>query len=67
MTSWGSKPIENFTGVSGDKLIMGILASTKAGGPNYLYSPEVIAKFKAWLHEKNYVMGGWMMWDSHWD
>ena len=46
---------------------MGILASTKAGGPNYLYSPEVIAKFKAWLTEKKYPMGGWMMWDSHWD
>ena len=67
LTPWGSKPIPNFSGVSGDKLLMGILASTKAGGASYLYSPEVIGKFKAWLLEKKYPMGGWMMWDSHWD
>ena len=64
--SW-MQPIPNFTGVSGDKLMMGVLASTSAGGASYYYSPEVIGQFRAWLAENNYPLRGFMMWDSHWD
>lgn len=67
MTPWGSKPLENFIGVAGEKILMGILASKNAGGESYLFKPEVLAKFKLWLEEKKYPLGGFMMWDSHWD
>ena len=40
------QPIANFSGVSGEKLMMGVLASTKAGGSNFYFKPEVISKFK---------------------
>jgi chitinase len=64
--SW-EQPIANFTGVSGDKLLMGVLASTSAGGSSYYYSPDVIAQFRQWLADNNYPLKGFMMWDSHWD
>ena len=67
MTPWGSKPLPNFSGIAPEKFLMGILASRKAGGPDYYYTPEVIAKFKEWLKQKGYTIGGFMMWDSHWD
>jgi chitinase len=66
LVSWG-KPIPDFTGVAGEKLLMGLLASTSAGGANYYATPEVIAEFKAWLAANNYPLRGFMMWDSHWD
>ena len=47
--------------------MMGILASTKAGGAAYYYQPGVIDEFKAWLAENKYELRGFMMWDSHWD
>ena len=49
MTPWGSEPLANFIGAPGEKIIMGILASTVAGGSAYYYTPDVIAAFKAWL------------------
>ena len=61
------KPIPNFSGVAGDKLLMGVLASTRAGGAGYYYQPQVIADFKAWLAENKYPLRGFMIWDSHWD
>jgi chitinase len=64
--SWMT-PIPNFSGVEGDKLMMGILASTSAGGASYYFRPEVIDSFKQWLGEKKYPLRGFMMWDSHWD
>lgn len=67
MTPWGSKPIENFKGVKGEKILMGVLASTKAGGEAYLFKPEVLAQFKQWLSANKYPLGGFMMWDSNWD
>ena len=51
--SW-MHPIANFSGVSGNKLMMGVLASTKAGGANYYYSPKVINEFKEWIVDNNY-------------
>jgi len=46
---------------------MGILASKHAGGQAYLFKPEVLAKFKEWLVKEKHELGGFMMWDSHWD
>ena len=53
--------------MDGNKLIMGVLASTKAGGAAYYYQPAVIEQFKAWLADNKYELRGFMMWDSHWD
>jgi chitinase len=67
MTPWGSKPLPNFKGVAGEKLVMGITASTSAGGAAYYYTPQVIAEFRSWLKANKYPMAGFMLWDSHWD
>ena len=64
--SWQT-PIANFNGVSGDKLLMGVLASTSAGGASYFYSVDTITAFRSWLTANNYPLRGFMMWDSHWD
>lgn len=39
--AWSS-PIPNFKGVSGQKLMIGVLASTSAGGAQYYAPPSVI-------------------------
>lgn len=44
-----SAPLPNFKGVSGDKLLMGVLASTSAGGAAYYAPPSVIREFKMWI------------------
>ena len=67
MTPWGSEPIPGFEGVKGEKIMMGVLASTVAGGSAYYYTPDVINAFQDWLEENNYPMAGFMSWDSHWD
>lgn len=67
MTPWGCSPIANFSGVAGEKLVMGLLASTSAGGSAYYVTPDVIAAFKQWLDDNSYPLAGFMMWDSHWD
>lgn len=64
--SW-EQPIPNFSGVSADKLMIGVLASPSAGGSSYFYSADVIAQFRQWLSDNNYPLRGFMMWDSHWD
>jgi chitinase len=64
--SWET-PIANFTGVAGEKLMMGVLASTSAGGASYYYPPDIITAFRSWLATNNYPLAGFMMWDSHWD
>lgn len=66
LVSWG-KPIANFSGVAGEKLLMGVLASTVAGGSNYYADDTVIKAFRDWLAANNYPLRGFMMWDSHWD
>lgn len=45
---WG-KPIPNFNGVAGNKLLMGVLASTSAGGAAYYAPPAIITSFKNFL------------------
>ena len=62
-----SGPIAEFKGVSGEKLLMGVLASTSAGGLQYYAPPSVITEFKSWIKENNYPLKGFMMWDSNWD
>lgn len=64
--SW-QQPLANFTGVSGDKLLMGVLGSTSAGGASYYYTVDVINQFRSWLAANKYPLKGFMMWDSHWD
>ena len=61
------KPIDNFEGVAGRKLMMGVLASTSAGGAAYYYQPSVVQEFISWLSENKYELNGFMIWDSHWD
>lgn len=60
-------PIANFTGVDGNKLLMGIEASPEAGGSNYYVNSTTIQDFKNWLVGNDYPLKGFMMWDSHWD
>lgn len=59
--------IPGFAGVAGEKLIMGILASTSAGGAAYYATPDTISKFQAWLTVNKYTLKGFMTWDSYWD
>jgi chitinase len=66
LMTWG-KPIPNFSGVAGNKLLIGLIASTNAGGANYYITPDIISRFKQWLKSHNYPLKGFMMWDSHWD
>ena len=61
------RPIPGFDGVRGEKLIMGLLASDKAGIPDYYGSPETIRQFKSWLRDTGYGLAGFMLWDSNWD
>lgn len=60
-------PLADFKGVAGNKLMMGVLASTSAGGSAYYFSPDIIRQFKSWLAQNNYELRGFMSWDSHWD
>ena len=62
-----TKPIPNFEGVSGKKLLIGLLASTSAGGADFYGKPETIVAFKKFLASKKYALKGFMIWDSHWD
>ena len=66
LSKWAG-PIPNFAGVSGKKLLIGLLASTSAGGAGYYGQPGTIAAFKTFLESKNYPLKGFMIWDSHWD
>lgn len=66
MVTW-AKPIPNFAGVDGNKLLIGLEASTSAGGSNYYITPEIIKAFKQWLTDNNYPLRGFMIWDSNWD
>lgn len=61
------KPIPNFGGVRGDKLIIGFMASRDAGIPEYYGNPDVIRQFKSYLNSNGYNIAGFMMWNSHWD
>jgi len=67
MTPWGCSPIANFSGIAGEKIVMGIPSSTTAAGSAYYYTPAVINDFKTWLDANNYPLAGFMTWDSHWD
>jgi chitinase len=60
-------PIPNFTGVAGSKLLIGLLASTSAGGSSFYATPAVVKEFKTWLATNNYPIEGFMIWDSYWD
>ena len=66
MMTW-AQPIPNFSGVDGNKLLIGLEASTTAGGSNYYVTPAIINDFKIWLAANNYPLRGFMIWDSHWD
>jgi chitinase len=60
-------PLANFTGVDGNKLLVGLMASQSAGGAGYYATPDTISQFKDWLAAKGYPLKGFMLWDSHWD
>lgn len=62
-----TKPLDNFAGVSGKKLIIGMLASTSAGNPSYYAQPDTIRQFKSWAHDQKHDFKGFMIWDTHWD
>ena len=67
LSPWGSKPLEGFNGVKSSKLLIGLLASSQAGGAQYYGPPDVIQQLRSWLAEMAYDLGGFMVWDSHWD
>lgn len=60
-------PLPNFNGVNGNKLLIGVLASSSAGGAAYYASPDTISQFKNWINTNNHPLKGFMIWDSHWD
>jgi chitinase len=60
-------PIANFTGIAGDKLLIGLEASPSAGGSSFYATPDVVSRFKSWIANNNYPLEGFMIWDSHWD
>jgi chitinase len=64
--SWAG-PIKGFNGVAGNKLRMGVLASTSAGGAQYYAQPTAIKAFMNFLKTNNLPLDGFMMWDSNWD
>ena len=66
LSPWAG-PLPDFSGVPANKLLMGILASDRAGGAAYYAQPGVISSFKSFLQSNNYPMYGFMVWDSHWD
>ncbi len=47
--------------------MMGLLASTQAGGKAYYAPPSVVRSFKQWIAKNKYPLKGFMMWDSNWD
>lgn len=66
LSQW-TNPIPNFSGVNGNKLLIGVLASSSAGGAAYYAQPTVIKALKEYLTTNNYSLKGFMIWDSHWD
>jgi len=63
----GTTPLPNFNGVSGEKLLLGVMASPEAGNSGYYSTPDTIAQFKSWINENGHSLKGFMLWDSHWD
>lgn len=63
----GGSPLPNFSGVSGDKLLIGVMASPNAGNSAYYYTPDTIVEFKSWILGNGHSLKGFMLWDSHWD
>lgn len=60
-------PIPGFSGVPGEKLLIGVMASMSAGGAGYYATPATISQFKTWITSNSYPLKGFMLWDSHWD
>lgn len=57
-----------YTGVPANKLIMGVLASTSAGGAAFYPTPAMLTSAITTLSSQYTTqVGGVMMWDSHWD
>lgn len=57
-----------YVGVPPEKLIMGVLASTSAGGAAFYPTPQMLTSAISTLNSTyNTNVGGVMMWDSHWD
>lgn len=61
----GCSIIANFTGVPMNKVVIGFPASTSAG--NTPPTPQVIDQFQTWIGTSNFTIGGYFLWDSHWD
>lgn len=59
--------IVGYNGIKGEKLLIGLEASTSAGGSSFYATPDVVRQFKSWLATNNYPIEGFMIWDSHWD
>lgn len=60
-------PIAGYNGIAGKKLLIGLEASTSAGGSSFYATPDVINQFKSWLISEGHDLEGFMIWDSHWD
>lgn len=60
-------PIPGYNGIDGNKLLIGLEASTSAGGSSFYASPSVVEAFKSWISTNGYPLEGFMIWDSHWD
>lgn len=57
-----------YVGVPANKLIMGVLASTSAGGAAFYPTPQMLTSAITTLSSQYTTsVGGVMMWDSHWD
>lgn len=67
MNQYPDYKIPGFSGVPASKLVMGLLASTSAGGASYYAAPSVVKSAVSTLSSKGISIGGIMFWDSHWD
>ena len=63
----GTTPLPDFNGVSGEKLLLGVMASPEAGNSGYYSTPDTITQFKSWIKDNGHSLKGFMLWDSHWD
>jgi chitinase len=61
------QPITGYNGINGSKLLIGLEASTSAGGSSFYASADTITKFKSWISTNGFPLEGFMIWDSHWD
>jgi chitinase len=63
----GCRPIANFKGVDGAKILIGLLASPDARTAAEYGGPNLVKNTKAWLLKQGYKVAGFQLWNSYFD